>query len=105
VIEELVLLELETGEKTRVIATQADCIIEQGGKMMLELNSLKGEIQAQFRQYTSIIERSIESAKVEIVNEFKEIFDEFENNLDARQVRIQADTDQTAGGLLTAMHT
>lgn len=90
VIEQLLLLELETGDKTKIIATKADYIIEQGGKMMLELNSLKGEIQAQFRQHTSIIELRLEITKVEIVNEFKELFDGLENNLDAIRKQIQA---------------
>jgi hypothetical protein len=79
-----VLLELETGNKTKIIATKTDYIIQQSGKMMLELNSLTGEIRAQFQQYTSIIERKIENIMVDMGNEFKEMLDQHLQAIDGK---------------------
>jgi hypothetical protein len=97
-MQELIVLETKTGEQTRLIATKADLIFQQEGKMLLALDSLKVEFQSQLQQHTIILKDSIKEMgneveqKVEKVgsevstlgNLFKQFFDAYEKRKDEK---------------------
>ena len=93
--KQLLLLEAETAEQTRIIATKADLIEKQGDKFMLRLHSLKVELQSQFQQQIAIIQeefasmkenfqQGLTSTKEDLGNFIMGILDSHEKNRDAK---------------------
>lgn len=90
-IEELLLLEAETEERTKIIATKADLIIENEGKVILALSSLTSELQNQFQQHAMTLKQAMEEVaernRLALANEFGEMLAALEKRRDAKDAR------------------
>lgn len=87
-IEELLLLEAETGKQTKIIATKADLIIEKEGKLILELDGLKVNFQLQLQQHTAALKQEIGDNKVDLGNIIRELMGEYEKSQDTKYAKI-----------------
>jgi hypothetical protein len=100
-MQELIVLEVETKEQTKIIATKADLIFQQEGKLILALDSLKIEFRLQLAQQTATLKHSIEEVGNEVEKVggkvgkvgsevstlgdlFKQFFDAFEKKQDEK---------------------
>jgi hypothetical protein len=85
-IGELLLLEAETGEQTKIIATKADLILEKEGQLILGLDGLKVELQLQFQLHTAAL-KHVEVEVVALGNDLKELMGVLEKKMDARNAK------------------
>jgi hypothetical protein len=81
-------LQLENRERTRIITTRTDSIIEQGGKMMLKLESLKGEILDSLKDEIHAMSKAQadlmqSTANAVLGNTVKDLFDDLQKKIDA----------------------